>query len=87
MTKRKSKKRQYGITLDMAQEHLEQWLEAELVLTTSQSYTLGTKTLTRANLSSIRQEIEYWRGMVAKLESQQSNGGRNRMMRIVPRDW
>lgn len=85
--KRKKETRQYGITLDMAQEHLEQWLEAELVLTTSQSYTLGTKTLTRANLSSIRQEIEYWRAMVEKLESRQSNGGRNRMMRIVPRDW
>lgn len=75
-----------GITLKTAQKHLDAWLKAELTVTTGQSYTLGSRTLTRANLTEIRNMIDYWNKKVQNLESLQSNGGRNRVRRVVPRD-
>lgn len=75
-----------GITLKIAKQHLNAWLEAELQVTTNQSYTIGSRSLTRADLADIREQIAFWEGKVAKLENQQKHGGRNRMIRIVPRD-
>ena len=83
---RAKKAKVYGITLDVAQKHLEEWLEAELEITTHQSYTLRSKSLTMADLSSVRKQIEYWSGMVEKLKVTESTGGRNRAWRAVPRD-
>ena len=75
-----------GITLKIAQKHLNAWLEAELQVTTNQSYTIGSRSLTRADLSDIREQIVFWEGKVAQLKNQQQRGGRNRIIRIVPRD-
>lgn len=75
----------YGITLAQAQEHLEMWLEAELEVTTSQSYQLGSRSLTRANLKEIRETIDYWQKKVNDLLAAR-NGGRNKVRRGVPRD-
>ena len=84
--RRDKPKRQYGITLDMAQDHLEEWLTAEMEITTHQSYRLRDQTLTMADLDAVRRSIEYWQGMVAKLEAQQNGGPRNRVFRAVPKD-
>ena len=70
-----------GITLDTAKEHLQAWLQAELAITTSQSYRIGGRTLYRANLKEVREQIEYWRGIINSL----SKAGR-RIKRAVPRD-
>ena len=75
-----------GITLEIAQKHLDAWLEAELACTTNQSYTIGSRTLTRADLAEIRNTIKYWAGIVTQLEAARKYGGRNRTMRIMPRD-
>lgn len=75
-----------GITLETAQKHLDAWLEAELAVTTSQSYTIGSRVLTRADLTQIRKEIEYWDGKVNALAVVSASGGRNRVKRAVPRD-
>ena len=75
-----------GITLEIAQKHLDAWLEAELACTTNQSYTIGSRTLTRADLAEIRNTIKYWAGIVTRLEAARKYGGRNRTMRIMPRD-
>lgn len=72
--------------LDVAREHLSAWLSAELEVTTHQSYTIGTRSLTKANLSEIRQQIIFWRNEVARLENIASRKGRNRIVRVVPRD-
>lgn len=72
--------------LETARAHYSAWLIAELELVTSQSYTIGSRSLTRANLSEVRQQIIFWQNEIAKLESMQKRKGRNRMMRIVPRD-
>jgi hypothetical protein len=75
-----------AITLKIAQEHLNMWLEAESEVAINQSYTIGGKTFTRANLEAIRKQIEYWNGKVIQLENIANKGGRNRVYRVVPRD-
>ena len=75
-----------GISVEIAKKHLDAWLTAELEVTTHQSYTIGSRSLTKANLSEIRQQIEYWRNQVARLENIEKRGGRNRVFRAVPRD-
>lgn len=75
-----------GISLKTAQEHLEMWLNAEAEIATSQSYTIGTRTLTRANLKEVRDQIKFWQSKVAELEKAKSGKGRNRAYRCIPRD-
>nr|DAY07835.1 MAG TPA: head to tail adaptor [Caudoviricetes sp.] len=75
-----------GISLEIAKKHLDAWLTAELEVTTHQSYTIGSRSLTKANLSEIRKQIEYWSDQVARLENIEKRGGRNRVYRAVPRD-
>ena len=57
-----------GISLEIARKHLSAWLEAELEVTTHQSYTIGSRSLTKADLADIRQQIEFWKNEVARLE-------------------
>lgn len=75
-----------GTRLKIAQKHLDAWLTAELEITTHQSYTIGSRSLTKANLSEIREQIKFWNNEVAKLENIEKKKGRNRIMRVVPRD-
>lgn len=73
-------------TLEIAQKHLNAWLDAEIAVTNGQSYTIGSKSLTRASLSEIRSQIQYWSNEVAKSNNIAKKKGRNRVMRVVPRD-
>lgn len=75
-----------GITLETAKKHLDAWLEAEMAVTNAQSYTIGSRTMTKANLGEIQQSIEYWQKKVNALENAAKYGGRNRVRRAVPRD-
>lgn len=75
-----------GITLEVAQKKLNLWLEAQDIIATGQSYTIGSRTMTRANLTEVRNMIEYWNDWVTKLENAKKTGGRNRVQRVVPRD-
>ena len=75
-----------GVTLEIAKKHLDAWLTAELEVTTHQSYTSGSRSLTKANLSEIRKQIQFWENEVARLENISKRGGRNRVFRAVPRD-
>ncbi len=75
-----------GITLETAQKHLDAWLEAELTVTMGQSYTIGSRVLTRANLTEIRNAIDYWNKKAIALDNAKKAGGRNRVRRVVPRD-
>ena len=72
-----------AITLETAKKKLEMWLEAEDALAVSQSYTVGTLTLTRADLGKVRENIEYWEKKVTLLERR---GGRNRIYNVIPMD-
>lgn len=75
-----------GYTLEIAQRHLDAWLTAELEVTTNQSYSIGTRSLTKADLGEIRNQIIFWKNEVTKLENYKKRRGRNRITRIVPRD-
>ena len=72
--------------IEIARHHLNAWLEAELELTTHQSYKIGSRSLTKADLGQIRKQIEFWQNRVAQLENAEKHGGRNRVVRVVPRD-
>lgn len=75
-----------AITLETAKRHLDMWLEAETQVAINQSYTIGGKSFTRANLGEIRKQIEYWGNKVAELQNLAKKRGRNRVYRVVPRD-
>ena len=47
-----------GITLAYAQEQLDLYLAAERAVLNNQSYSIGDRTLTRANLVDIQKGIE-----------------------------
>lgn len=71
------------ITIEEARSTLRMWIEAERAVATGQSYKIGTRSLTRANLADIRESIQFWRKEIARLEAKQSGA---RVFRAVPRD-
>lgn len=66
-----------GITLTQAEAKLATWLDAEDKVATGQEYTIGTRSLKRADLKEIRETIQYWDGKVKEL-SRGSSGIRVR---------
>lgn len=71
------------ITMDIAKSHLQAWLDAEYAVAVGgQSYTIGSRTLTRANLAEIRDSINFWQGKVNALAA----GGGIRLRRARPLD-
>ncbi|HEY3376642.1 MAG TPA: DUF6148 family protein [Armatimonadota bacterium] len=71
-------------TLAQAQEHLSQWLQADIACSTSQSYTISGRTLTRSDLSQIAERIHFWRNECTRLQAGRGHGAR--VMNIIPRD-
>lgn len=71
-------------TLEQAKQHLASWLEADAACATGQSYKIGTRSLTRADVSEIAERIRFWKREVDKLSSGRRCGVR--VMRVVPRD-
>lgn len=74
-----------GITLEQAEAKLQTWMEAEEKIATGQGYSIGDRRLTRADLYTVRGEIDYWNNKIKELE-REATCGRNRVYRIVPRD-
>ncbi len=68
--------------IERAEKHLNAWLDAELAVSTGQSYTIGSRQLQRANISEIRKQIQYWRNEIAHLKG----SGRRKVTRVIPRD-
>ena len=67
-------------------ERLNAYYEAELAVLAGQSYTVGSRTLNRANLAWIRQQIKELENLSEELESAASGKGRRKAFRITPRD-
>ncbi len=70
--------------LEIKKNRLNLYYEAEEKVLNSQSYTLGSKTLTRADLTSIQNMIKKLEGEIASLE--QYGTMKRRSVRIVPVD-
>lgn len=73
------------ITLDQARAHMKAWLDASLAVSQGQSYTIGTRTLTRADLRSIQEQFVFWAGRVSALEAKEKR--RKRIYRVIPTDF
>lgn len=65
-----------GITLAQAETQLAAWLAADTAVALGQSYSVGARSLTRANAREIRENIDYWEGKVKKLSSNPTGGVR-----------
>ncbi|AWI57175.1 DUF6148 family protein [Sinorhizobium fredii] len=67
-----------GITLAQAQAQLDLWLNADAAVARKQSYSIAGRSLTLADASDIRANIEYWNSMVQKLTAAATGRGRLR---------
>ena len=71
---------------EIAQQHLNIWLKAEIAVSTGQSYQIEQMQLTRASLKQIRETIIFWENKVAEAEREERGRGRNRMYHFSPHD-
>lgn len=79
---------QYQKSLDRVLSRLDLYYEAEQkILEGAQSYTIGTRSLTRADLSEIQSTIEALEGKASELEAAVSGSSKRKAIGIVPRDW
>ena len=69
--------------LERYEKRLQMYYEAEEAVLLNQEYTIGTKSLKRADLSTIRAAIQDLESEIAKLKAA---GGKNKAFRFVPRD-
>lgn len=70
--------------LQRLKQRLEQYYAAEdAILGGAQSYQIGSRQLTRANLTEVNRMINYLEKEIADLESTK---GRNRVIGVIPRD-
>lgn len=72
---------------ELCKQRLALWLEAEAAVATGQSYTIDDRSLTRASLKQIREQIAFWENKLALCENEEKHGGSIRSYCVVPRDW
>lgn len=73
--------------LEMLKTRLQMYYDAEIaILTGAQSYKMGSRELTRVNMSYIRDQIKHLENEVAAEESKAAGNGRNKTFGIIPRD-
>lgn len=60
-----------GITLADAEAALALWLAADTAVASNQSYSIGDRTLTRADAGETTEKVKFWNSQVQKL----SRGG------------
>ena len=69
--------------LERYKKRLEMYYEAEEAVLLNQEYTIGTKSLKRADLSTIRAAIK---DLEKQVESLETAGGKNKAGIFIPRD-
>lgn len=65
--------------LTTLQERLTRYIAAETKILSGQAYSIGNRSLTRADLKEVRAEIIYLYSEIAKLQ-----GGSIKLQRVVP---
>jgi len=71
-----------GITLAQAEAQLTAWLAASTAVSQGQAYTIGTRSLSRADAKEIREQIKFWDSQVKRLAD--GSGGGIRARGITP---
>ena len=71
-----------GITLDQAEAQLTAWVAASTAVSQGQSYTIGSRSLSRAHASEILKMINFWEAKVTRLAD--GSGGGIRVRGITP---
>lgn len=69
--------------LERYKKRLQMYYEAEEAVLLNQEYTIGTKSLKRADLSTIRAAIK---DLESQIEALEATGGKNKAGRFIPRD-
>lgn len=72
--------------LQMAQDRLNAYYEAELAVLSGQEYSIGSRKLVRADLAEIRKAINELEQQVKMLTDKKNNAVSSRTRRIVLRD-
>lgn len=76
-----------GTLVQFYQTRLQLYLQAEeAILSGAQSYAVGSRNLTRANLAEIRDAIDGLYKRLASAKAMEEGKGANRVKGIVPRD-
>lgn len=72
-----------AISLEDAQTHLSNWLQADLAVSDGQKYEIGGRELTRVDADMITNKIKFWESYCNKIKS-----GRKglRAQRVMPLD-
>ena len=52
-----------------------------------QSYTIGSRNLTRLDLEKLKNEIDTLENEIDELSAKLNSGARRRALGVVPRDW
>lgn len=68
-------------TKEFITKRLDAWYDAELALSTSQSYAFEGRNLTRASLSDVRKQIAFWENELEMLETGRTS--RNRVQQVI----
>ena len=77
-----------GTRLESLNARLELYVSCEAsIIGGAQSYAMGSRNLTRANLPEVASMIKYLEKEIAQEESKTSGKGRNKVFRIIPRDF
>lgn len=67
-----------SLSLAQAQEHLDAWRAADLAVAKGQAYSVGSRSVTRADAREIRTNVEYWERRVNELSQGGAGGARVR---------
>lgn len=73
--------------LNTYKSRLDLYLKAEeAILEGAQSYSIGSRHLTRADLAEIRKMITTLEDGIDEMEAELSGGSRRKCIRVIPRD-
>lgn len=82
-----SRKARIEARLKEYKSRLELYLKAEAaILDGAQSYSIGSRHLTRADLAEVRKMINTLEDGIDEMEAEVSGGSRRKCIRVIPRD-
>ncbi len=73
------------VRLDSYKERLRLYIDAETKILEGQSYSIGSRSLSRANLAEVRVAINELEGKIRALERHGTT--KRKVARIIPRDF